>query len=84
MNLHIILILHSKNFWNLGRGVAQLTARLLPISEGPGSNPVIGNFCWTIIYCLLFVEKMKMKEKEAWNGQKTFQTSFLRLGKGKG
>ena len=31
--------------------VAQLAERLLPISEDPGSNPVIGNFYWTLIYC---------------------------------
>ena len=31
--------------------VAQLAARSLPIPEDPGSNPVIGNFYWTFIYC---------------------------------
>ena len=40
--------------------VAQLTERLLPIPEHPGSNPVIGNFNWTI-YCQLLVEKTKIK-----------------------
>ena len=40
--------------------VAQLTERLLPIPDHPGSNPVIGNFYWTI-YCQLLVEKTKIK-----------------------
>ena len=31
--------------------VAQLTERLLPLPEGPGSNPVVGNFYLTMIYC---------------------------------
>ena len=31
--------------------VAQLTERLLPLPEGPGSNPVMGNFYLTMIYC---------------------------------
>ena len=31
--------------------VAQLAARLLPLQKDPGSNPVTGNFYWTIIYC---------------------------------
>ena len=31
--------------------VAQLAARSLLIPEDPGSNPVIGNFYWKIIYC---------------------------------
>ena len=40
--------------------VAQLTERLLPIPDHPGSNPVIGIFYWTI-YCQLLVETTKIK-----------------------
>ena len=47
--------------------VAQLAKRSLPISKDPGSNPVIGNFYWTFFYCLLFVEKMKIKKKRPGN-----------------
>ena len=43
--------------------MAQLTAQLLVILENPGSNPVISNFNWTIIYCWLFLEKSKVKKK---------------------
>ena len=32
--------------------VVQLVARLIPIPEDPGSNPVIDKFYKTIIYCL--------------------------------
>ena len=42
--------------------VAHLTERSPPIPGNPGSNPVTGNFYWTFIYCLLFVEKTKNKE----------------------
>ena len=48
--------------------VAQLAERSLPISEDPGSNPVIGDFCWAFIYCLLVVETTKNKEKVVGNG----------------
>ena len=48
--------------------MAQFEERLLPIPKEPGSNPVIGNFYWTFIYCQLFEEKDENKEKEAGNG----------------
>ena len=51
-----------------GSCVAQLAERSLPIPENLGSNPDIGNFYLTFIYCLRFVEKMKNKEKEGENG----------------
>ena len=43
--------------------VAQLAARSLTIPDDMGSNPVTGNFYWRIIYCKLFVEKMKINNK---------------------
>ena len=43
--------------------VAQLAAWSLLIPEDPGSNPAIGNFYWTIIYCQLFVEKTEINKK---------------------
>ena len=46
--------------------MAQLAERSLMIPEDPGSNPVIGNFYLNIY--LLFVEKTKIKKKEAENG----------------
>ena len=51
-----------------GSCVAQLAERSLLIPENLGSNPDIGNFYLTFIYCLRFVEKMKNKEKEGENG----------------
>ena len=57
---------NTVSFWAVV--VAQLAERLLPIPEDPGSNPVMGNFYWTINYWQLFREKTKNKEKEARNG----------------
>ena len=48
--------------------VAQLAERSLMIPEDPGSNPVIGNFYLNIYLLLMFVEKTKIKKKEAENG----------------
>ena len=48
--------------------VAQLVERSLPKPEVRGSNPVIGKnlfIYWTILYCQLCIEKMKIKKKEA-------------------
>ena len=52
----------------MGSGVAQLVARSIEIQKDPGSNPVIGNFYWTFIYCQLFKEKTKINKKEAGKG----------------
>ena len=51
---------------SVGRAVvvAQLMARLLPIPEDPGSNPVIDNFYWTYLLLTVCVND-ENKEKEA-------------------
>ena len=53
--------------------VAQLAEQSLLIPEDLISNPVIGNFYGTFIYCKLCVEKTKIKKKRA------FQVSFSLL-----
>ena len=49
------------------RAITQLTERSLMIPEDPGSNQVIGNFYWILIYSYLSLEKTK-KEIGAANG----------------
>ena len=51
--------------------MAQLVERSLPIPEVGGSNPVIGKnlfIYWTFVYCQLWIEKTKIKKKEAGSG----------------
>ena len=43
--------------------MARLTALSLPISEYPGSNPLVDNLYLPIIHCSLFVENTKIKKK---------------------
>ena len=55
----------------MGSGcVAQLVERLLPMPEVSSTNPVISKIYlyWTFVYFKLFIEKTKIKKKEAGNG----------------
>ena len=60
--------------------MAQLAERLLPIPKDLGSNPIIGNFYWTFIYCQRIVEKRKVKKKRP--GMVYFWKKIVLLAKG--
>ena len=47
--------------------VAQFVERLLPIPEVLSLNPVIGKFYIEHLFTVNWIEKMKIKKKEAWS-----------------
>ena len=57
----------NKTYLRWATVVAQSTTRLLLIPENPGSNPVIGNSYWTIIFLLTVCRKYE-KEEGSVNG----------------
>ena len=59
--------LPTKNTWR-AVVVALLVNRSLPTPEIRGSNPFISNFIYSKLNWKTFIEKMKIKKKEAENG----------------
>ena len=63
MKTWIIIFIQTKNGLIKGSGCGTIGSTVAYDSYDMGSNPVTDNFYWRIIYCKLFVEKMKINNK---------------------